>query len=339
MDHPSKGHPNTDASISLTMRYTYLTDAVMIDATSIHADREAVDGVPSAFMIEDITPIEAIKPPPAKKLRAASISEAQVQHARREAVPPKRSTSSTPAPTISDAVVQHARREAIPPKLPPSSMPAPTISDAVVQHAEREAVPPKAEARRAWPCGSTKVVAKDEPKRRFLKRKLAESEAPDGKPLSDEQLCEAQELGLVPPAHTVATMTAILEAALGGGQPLSRAMVREATALGLMPADRYETLCGSLTAAQRAELRPLGSQSAASLAWLSAVHPLQSTSVAPGSPSIVERARRVRWRPWDVVQTTLHFASRGAADQVGLRPLQAPSIAGSFLVLSRPPSS
>ena len=104
LDHPSKGHPNMDASISLIMRYTYLTDVVIIDATSNHADREAIDGIPSVSMRKDkstLTRHEEVKPPPAKKSRAASIAEAQVQHARREAVPPKRSTSSTPAPTIS----------------------------------------------------------------------------------------------------------------------------------------------------------------------------------------------------------------------------------------------
>lgn len=246
-----------DASISLIMRYTYLTDVVMIDATSNHADREAIDGIPSVSMRKDKSPLtrhEEVKPPPAKKSRAASIAEAQVQHARREAVPPKPSTSSTPAPTISDAVVQHARREAIPPKLPPSSISARSISDATVQHAEREAVPPKAVARCAWPCGNTKVIAKDEPKRRFLKRKLAEAEASGGKPLSDEQMRVAQELNLVPPTQTM-------------------------KAFGLSST-------------------PLVAPSAAGLAWLSAVHPLHSRSI------IEERARRVVWQPWDVVQTT-----------------------------------
>ena len=42
---------------------------------------------------------EVVKPPPAKKPRAASIAEARVQHALREAVPPKLPSRSMPAPS------------------------------------------------------------------------------------------------------------------------------------------------------------------------------------------------------------------------------------------------
>ena len=117
-------------------------------------------------------------------------------------MPPPRLASSIPVPkkprvtpsTISEAVVQHADREAVPPKSI-FRQTSPSISDASVQHAAREAVPPKPPSRVPWACGNTKVVAKEEPMQRFLQKLVANASK---KPLSAEQRLAAQARGLLP---------------------------------------------------------------------------------------------------------------------------------------------
>ena len=84
--------------------------------------------------------------------------------------------------------MQHADREAVPPKSVVRQT-SPSISDASVQHAEREAVPPKPPSRVPWACGNTKVVAKEEPMQRFLQKLVANASK---KPLSAEQRLAAQ---------------------------------------------------------------------------------------------------------------------------------------------------
>ena len=153
---------------------THSADVIIRDATSQHTAREAVDWIP---------PLES---------------------SSKRSMPPPRPASSLPVPkkprvappTISDAVVQHADREAVPPKSSDRRAP-PTMLDATVQHAAREAVPPKPPPRVPWACGNTKVIAKEEPKQRFLE-KLVANAAKTGRPLSAEQRLAAQARGLLP---------------------------------------------------------------------------------------------------------------------------------------------
>ena len=102
---------------------TRSADVITHDATSQHAAREAVDGIPpldssSKRSMPPPRPASSLPVPKKPRVAPPTISDAVVQHADREAVPPKSSDRRAP-PTISDATVQHAAREAVPPKPPP----------------------------------------------------------------------------------------------------------------------------------------------------------------------------------------------------------------------------
>ena len=141
-------------------------------------------------------------------------------------MPPPRLASSIPVPkkprvtppTISEAVVQHADREAVPPKSI-FRQTSPSISDASVQHAAREAVPPKPPSRVPWACGNTKVVAKEEPMQRFLQKLVANASK---KPLSAEQRLAAQARGLLPVEPRQGAELAWLSHAESAAAPVSQ---------------------------------------------------------------------------------------------------------------------
>ena len=134
-------------------------------------------------------------PPPPKQQQAVS-----------QPLPPSsiQNPDQQPAFTISSATVQHAEREAVPPK--PPQQPAAIISSATVQHAEREAVPPKppssavgVSGKRAWP---DQLVSndKDGVARKFIKRQMDK-----GAKLTADQQRAAERLGMVPETQQPAT--------------------------------------------------------------------------------------------------------------------------------------
>ena len=103
--------------------------------------------------------------------------------------------SSVPSRPVLDATVQHAAREAIPPKTAPPPPPLPFGSAWLSAHGVSPPAPKK--ARVAWPEVLV-VVSKDAPRRSFLERRIQQAGL-GGEMLTPEQLRIAEELGITVP--------------------------------------------------------------------------------------------------------------------------------------------